>query len=206
MIENTEEKLYPPLPQLSENPQSFRLQQISEVKKFLEGEIEYRRKIFSKYKKAFDVVTGITHFLNFTSVAAGSVGISALAGVITAPIGLALGGVTVSTAIISSALALEKKNILKKLNKHEKIFTLAISKLNTINDLVSKALTDSHISTEEFTFIVKEKEKYTTLKNNIRREQRQSNRNIDVEALKKTFLEEGKKLAQNEMIEKLKKQ
>lgn len=201
-----EKKLYPEIPQIQENPQSFRLQQISEVKKFLEEEIEFRRKIFSKYKKAFGIITGFTHFLNLTSVAAGSVGISALAGVITAPIGLILGGVTVGGAIISSALSWEKKNILQKLEKHERIGMVAVSKLNTINDLVSKAITDSHISAEEFSIIMKEKEKYITLKNSIRKQKREITQNLDVEALKKTFLEEGKKLAQNEMIEKLKKQ
>jgi hypothetical protein len=43
------------------------------------------------------------------------------------------------------------------------------------------------------------------MKNAIRKKQRESNQNIDVEQLEKTFLEEGKKLAQTEMIEKLKK-
>ncbi|WP_375671636.1 hypothetical protein [Bartonella sp. CL27QHWL] len=217
---NNRVMLYPELPDtnLSTNPelnpfnrisndaQGFRLNQISDVKKFFEEEIETRRKLFMKYKKAFDVITGISHFLNFASVAAGSVGVSALAGVITAPIGLALGGVTIGSAIISSALGWEKKNILRKIEKHEKISQLAISKLNTINDLVSKALTDSHISTEEFGLILKEKEKYISMKNAIRKKQRETNSNVDVESLKKTFLEEGKKLAQTEMLEKLKVQ
>ena len=196
--------LYPSLPLPPDNPQNFRLQQICEVKKYLEDELEFRRKLFTKYKKAFNVFTGLSHFLNITSVAAGSVGISALAGVITAPIGLALGGVTIGSALISSALSWEKKNILKKLGKHEKIATLAVSKLNTINDLVSKALTDSHISDDEFSLILKEKDKYITMKNNIRQENREMATNVD--ELKKTFLEEGKKLAKTDMLEKLKHQ
>jgi hypothetical protein len=126
------------------NPQKFRLQQITEIKRFLEEEIEFRRKIFSKYKKAFEIIIGFNHFLNFTSIAAGSIGVSALAGVITAPIGMALGGVTICSALISSVLIGEKNNILSKLSKHEKIGMLAVSKLNTINDLISKALNDSH--------------------------------------------------------------
>ena len=211
MGENPDTKLYPdlhglPTEQLVAQPQDFRLQQICEVKNFLEFEIEFRRKIFSKYKKAFDVITGVSHFLNLASVVAGSVGVSALAGVITAPIGLALGGVTIGSAVVSSVLSWEKKNIIKKIEKHEKIGMLAISKLNTINDLVSKAITDSHISPEEFGLIIKEKEKYISMKNAIRKKQRDSGSNVDVEALKRTFLEEGKKLAQNEMIENLKKQ
>jgi inorganic pyrophosphatase len=57
-------KIYQTLPVLQENPQFFRLTQISEIKKYFEDEIEFRRKLFSKYKKAFDVITGINHFLN----------------------------------------------------------------------------------------------------------------------------------------------
>ena len=83
--------------------------------------------------------------------------------------------------------------MLHKLEKHEKIEMLAVSKLNTINDLVSKAITDSHISIEEFSLIIKEKEKYISMKNSIRKNKRETNQNIDVESLKKTFLEEGKK-------------
>ena len=205
-------KIYPDLPPLSDNPvignpQTFRLQQISIIKKYFEDEIEFRRKIFSKYSKSFDVITGVTHFLTAAEIVTGSVSITTLAGVIAAPIGIGLGGITIASAIVSFGLNFGKKKILVKLSKHEKIYTLAISKLNTINDLVSRALTDSFISPEEFTLILKEKEKYTTLKNTIRKEQKQAvanDKNIDVETLKKTFLEEGKKMAQTEMIEKLK--
>jgi hypothetical protein len=152
-------------------------------------------------------MTGFNHFLNLTCVVAGSVGVSALAGVITAPLYLALGAVTIRSACRSSVLGWQKKRAVTKLAKPEKVGMLAVSKLNTINDLdlVSKAITNSHISTEEFTLIIRDKEKYISMKNAIRKKQRETSSNIDVEQLKKTFLEEGKKLAQNEMIEKLKK-
>lgn len=218
---NNRVMLYPELPDtnLSTNPelnpfnrisndaQGFRLNQISDVKKFFEEEIETRRKLFMKYKKAFDVISGIGHALNAVSLAAGSISITALAGAITAPIGLALGGVTLTTTLFSTVLSFHKKKIVSKIEKHEKISQLAISKLNTINDLVSKALNDSHISSEEFSLIIGEKEKYVLLKNGIRKKQREiitKESNVDVETLKKTFLEEGKKLAQTEMLEKLK--
>jgi hypothetical protein len=67
---------------------------------------------------------------------------------------------------------------------------LAVSKLNTIDDLVSNTITDSHISTEEFTLIIREKKKYISMKNAIRKKQRETSSNIDVEQLKKNFLKE----------------
>jgi hypothetical protein len=54
-------------------------------------------------------MTGFSHFWNFTRVVSGSVGDSALAGVITAPIGLALGDVTIRSACLSSLLGWQKK-------------------------------------------------------------------------------------------------
>jgi hypothetical protein len=118
---------------------------------------------------------------------------------------LALGGITIGSAYLLSLFGWQKKSAVTKLAKHEKVGMLAVSKLNTINDLVSKAITDLHISTEEFTLIIREKEKYISKKNAIRKKQRETSSNIYVEQLKKTFFEEGKKLAPNEMIEKLKK-
>ena len=52
----------------------------------------------------------------------------------------------------------------KKKKKHNKIFMLAKSKLNSIETLMSKALIDLVISHEEFKTIVNEKEKYEQMK------------------------------------------
>ena len=45
---------------------------------------------------------------------------------------------------------------------------LAKSKLNSIETLVSQALTDMEISQEEFITILKEKDKYKKMKENVR--------------------------------------
>ena len=45
---------------------------------------------------------------------------------------------------------------------------LAKSKLNSIEALVSKALIDMEVSHEEFTTILKEKDKYEKMKENLR--------------------------------------
>ena len=53
---------------------------------------------------------------------------------------------------------------------HDKIFVLAKSKLNSIENLVSQALIDMEISHEEFITILKEKDKYEKMKDNLRSE------------------------------------
>ena len=148
----------------------FRLEQITNIKKFFEEEIEARRRVLKKYKKAYEVINGIVHFLTATEVVSGSITTVSLAGIITAPVGIALGSVTVVMVATTFGLNFGKKSITKKISKHEQIYTLAASKLNTINDIISKALTDSVISQEEFSLIIQEKEKYIMLKNKIRNE------------------------------------
>ena len=51
---------------------------------------------------------------------------------------------------------------------HDKILILAKSKLNSIESLVSRALIDMDISHEEYSTILKEKEKYEKMKENVR--------------------------------------
>ena len=55
-----------------------------------------------------------------------------------------------------------------KKKKHDKILMLAKSKLNSIETLISQALIDLDISHEEFIRILKEKDKYEKVKENLR--------------------------------------
>ena len=54
------------------------------------------------------------------------------------------------------------------MTKHEKIYTLAVAKLNSVSELVSKALSDKRISDSEFMIILHEVKKYHELKAAIR--------------------------------------
>ena len=72
--------------------------------------------------------------------------------------------VSVTTGIIKKLLKVTRK----KKKKHNKIVMLSKSKLNSIETLLSQALTDLDISYEEFKTIVNEKEKYEQMKKSIR--------------------------------------
>ena len=56
----------------------------------------------------------------------------------------------------------------KKKKKHNKIITLARSKLNIIENLISQALIDFEITHEEFSKIIHEKNNYEQIIDNIR--------------------------------------
>ena len=71
---------------------------------------------------------------------------------------------SLTTGILKKLLDITRK----KEKKHDKILMLAKSKLNSINTLISQALIDMNISHEEFITILKEKDRYEMMKENLR--------------------------------------
>ena len=73
---------------------------------------------------------------------------------------------SLTTRIVNKLLNITRK----KKTKHDKNLMLAKSKLNSIETLVSQALVDMEISHKEFITILKEKEKYEKMEDNLRSE------------------------------------
>ena len=69
-----------------------------------------------------------------------------------------------NTGIVKKLLSITRN----KKKKHNKILILAKSKLNSIETLVSQALIDVEISHEEFITVLKQKNKYEKMKENVR--------------------------------------
>ena len=90
------------------------------------------------------------------------------ASVVGAPVGIASASFTLifslTTGIVKKLLNITRN----KKKKHDKILMLAKSKLNSIETLVSQALIDMEISHEEFNAIIREKQKYERMKENVR--------------------------------------
>ena len=94
------------------------------------------------------------------------------------------------------------KKISPKLNKHLLTVSVCNAKLNTIKDLISKALQDNDISPEEFRLILAEVEKYKKLKNSFRVLKNQVNmknlkRQVRSEIMKSLKVERNVKLDLN---------
>ena len=145
----------------------FRLNEISKIKNYFNQEIYHRtfcRKKLSKYVAAFDYIDKVLIVLSATS---SGVSIVSFTSVVGAPIGIASASSTlifsVTTAIIKKLLSITKIN--KK--KHDKILMLAKSKLNSIEALVSQVLIDMKKSCKEYITILKEKNKYKKMKENV---------------------------------------
>ena len=70
---------------------------------------------------------------------------------------------SITTGIISKLLS----TTIKKKKKHDQILTLAKSKCNSIETLISEALNDINISHKEFITILNKKDKYEKIKEDI---------------------------------------
>ena len=118
----------------------------------------------NKYLTIFNNIDKILIVLCATS---GGVSITSFSSVIGAPAGIASASFTL---IFSLATGIVKKllDITKKKKKHDKILMLAESKFNSIDTLISQALIDMDISHEEFITILKEKDGYEMMKENLK--------------------------------------
>ena len=86
-------------------------------------------------------------------------------GIVASP---ALAGVAAVFGLLSAGFTVISKRLERKVTKHEKIYTLALAKRNSVSELVSKALTDKRISDSEFSIVLREVKKYHELKADIR--------------------------------------
>ena len=142
----------------------FRLDEINIIKDYLNAEIKERKDIvkkISKYIVAFDYADKL--FITL-SASFGTLSIASHATIVGIP-GASLTLIfTVTTGVVKKLLNITRKKK-KKLNK---IIALARSKLNIIETLISRALTDFDISHEEFSKIIYEKNNYEQIRDNIK--------------------------------------
>ena len=94
---------------------------------------------------------------------------SAITSAIRAPVGIVSASFTLIFSLTTETVKKKKLDILRKKRKnHNKILVLTKRKLNSIDILISQALIDMDISHEEFIAILKEKDKYEMMKENLK--------------------------------------
>ena len=152
------------------NQTTFPLDEISKIENYFHEGINQRKsssKKLRKYVAAFDYIDKILIVLSATT---GRVSLCSFTSIVGAPGGIASASFTL---IFSLTTGITKKllNITRnKKKKHDKILMLAKGKLSSIETLISQALIDMDISHEEFITILKEKDKYEKMKDNLRSE------------------------------------
>ena len=148
----------------------FQLSETIGIENYFYQEISQRKscsKKLNKYVATFDYMDKILIVLSATS---SGVSIISFTSIIEAQVVIASANLllifSLTTGIIKKLLNIT----INKRKKHDKILKLAKSKLNSVETLISQALIDLDISDEEFIIILKEKDKYEKMKENLRSE------------------------------------
>ena len=191
MKQPTAPNLYPELP--IEDGQNYRLQKISEIERTLINERDMRKSLYKKYKRGINITDGVDTGLISVSVILASVGI-------TVPIMLPLEIAAVVCGGLGMCVKLIRRKLMTKTQKHCNVQTIAESKLNSIKDIVSKALQDGEISEGEFKMVLNEMETYSELKQEIK-----TTKNIEItDEEKKKLIEQVRMEAMNTIQKSLK--
>ena len=133
----------------------FRLHEIKKIENYFINEINERKSYSKKLNKYVTIFDYIDKILIILSATTGGISIISFASIIGVPAGI---------ASVSHLLSTTRK----KKKKDDQILMLAKSKFNSIETLISQALNDMNISHEEFIAILKEKDRYEKMKENIR--------------------------------------
>ena len=148
----------------------FWLDEISKTENYFIEQINQRQscsKKLSKHVAVFDCIDQALIVLSARSCGVSIISctsiVGALVGIVNASLALFF---SLTTGIIKKLLNITRN----KKKKHDKILMLAKSKLNSIETLISQALIDMNISHEGFITILKEKDKYEKMKDNLRSE------------------------------------
>ena len=110
----------------------------------------------------------IDNCLGVTAIELGITGVDLLSTIVAAPVVIGMDAVSIVMGLIRVVGNNAIKKMSLKIEKHEKFAMLAVSSLNTLSSLISKALSDDLISDEEYSLILFEFETFTRMKEDLR--------------------------------------
>ena len=169
----------------------YLLKKINEIQALLEKEVATREASSKKYFRAAKIVDNVDTVLMAITLGAGAGGKALLSTVVASPVAIPLEGMAFFTGLLSIIGKYSVKKSTSKAEKHEKIKTIASTKLDTISSHISKALSNNEVTDEEFRLILEEWEKYKVMKEEVRVK---TKKKIATE-LEETLIEKGRKEA-----------
>ena len=118
-----------------------------------------RKALYKKYNRAINFTDSIDTTLISASVIMAEIGLAV-------PAMLSLEIAAIVFGCMGACVKLVGRKLMSKAQKHYEIKTIGESKLNSVTKLISKALNDGQISTEEFQLVLCELDRYNDLKDN----------------------------------------
>ena len=168
----------------------FRFQKVNEISAALNKQVGHYRAVAKKYKRAKKVVNLSAAGTSVLSAIFSGAGFGSALSVVGLPATIPLGGVGGGFALASSGLIIASKKLDSKIKKHQEIVTPAIAKRDTVDRLLSKALSKNQISDGEFQMIMTEYSQYNVLKEAVRAKLTRQSSRPDVEKIKKDIRSE----------------
>ena len=141
----------------------YRLKKIDEIQEILIAERDKRNELSVKYYREVNIIGVIDNCLDVTAIGLGITGVSLLSTIVAAPAVIGMEALSIVMGLLRIVGNRAIKNMSLKIEKHEKIAILAVSTLNTISSLISKALPDNSNSDEEYSLILMAFETYTRI-------------------------------------------
>ena len=200
-VYDNETKIYPDFnPSAPQEPQSYRLNKLSEIEAYFLNEIEVHKQIVKKMKR-FNTITGIVDTGLITStVATGGLSIAAFVSSVGLPLGIALSGTSLRLSLATAIIRKSFKIFTVKQEKHNAIKLFAQTKLDSIANIISQAMQD--ISPTKFHKVLQEVEKYCKLKADIRNQAKAKVKEITKEQ-REEILEQGRKEGKEDFLRKI---
>ena len=114
------------------------------------------------------IVDNVDTVLIAVTSGGGTRGIGLLSTVVAAPVIIVIKGVALFPGLLSIIGKYRVKQSMSEAEKHEKIKTIASTKLDTIASHISKAVSGNKMTDEDFQLILEELEKYKVMKEEVR--------------------------------------
>ena len=142
----------------------FKLSEIIGIENYFYQGINQGKSYCKKLDKYITVFDYIDKLLIALCATSGGVSIISFTTIVGATVGILSASYTLIFSIAKGLIKILLKIARNKKKKHNNILMLAKSKLNSVETLISQALSDMETSHEEFIIILKEKVKYDRMK------------------------------------------
>jgi len=180
--------VYPVVSNHGPDPQTFRLTEISRIRHELNFELDKYRGLRRKYKKWDSILGWSTHISTGCSTGASAAAVACISMGLAFPISVPLGATSVALGAAAFITVKVKNNLVSRVVRNEKVIILASSKINSISKLISKILSDSDVTDEEYKLVVQEYERYLEMKKELKAK-KVDNSNPDKDIFGKEFQE-----------------
>ena len=128
----------------------YRLKKIDEIQEILIAERDKRNEVSTKYNRGVNIIGMIDNCLGVPAIGLGITGVGLLSTIVAASAVRGMEAVTIVMGLLRVVRNRAIKKMSLNIEKQENITMLAVSALNTISSLISKALSYDSISDEEY--------------------------------------------------------